>query len=167
MKVPVILAGIASLLIAGHSLAVEGACGPQSLSSTGPLTEGLSCNGVKERCLRRISEGVRVTCDSGETAISVFCEQNGSPTGSFSALISNGVIGSRTGACLWSNITDGTVVVRCKTTSALKRDASGDVYARFMRIQTVGCAASEAFTSEWKHIRRKRVLGNYCSKHAL
>ncbi len=116
-------------------LSAEGDCLSRNLSTTAPVTAGFTRKKVTQRCIRRVAEGVRVTCDSGEVATALFCEQNGSPSGQFNAMVSSGVFGTRTGVCLWSSITDATAVVNCKLIGKKLRDSSGDAYSKHMHIQ--------------------------------
>lgn len=117
----------------GGAIANEDGCQPGALSISGVIAHGGSANGYTPRCIRRVAEGVRASCDSGEKIVSFFCEHNGSPSGGFSALVSAGVIGYRTAACLWSNVTDATILIRCKAVGKghLKGDAVGDVYFKY------------------------------------
>lgn len=115
------------------ALASEGQCDSGNISEDSSLIEGRKYDSViTERCIRRKAEGVRVSCDSCEIAVSVFCEQNGSVNGVYSALVTTGVIGRRTGVCLWSAPTDGTIVVNCRKIGKKYRgDAAGDVYSKY------------------------------------
>jgi hypothetical protein len=103
-------------------------CDAARLSATGGVTTGSSCRGITQRCFRRKAQGVRVICDSNEIAIASFCEYHSSESGNKVSLVTSGVAGARTGACLWSGVTDGTVIVYCKAIDWLKGDASGDEY---------------------------------------
>jgi hypothetical protein len=126
--------GIFLTIMCSSVQAGVGDCDPVSLTTDSAITTGACINKVSERCIRRVGEGVRVTCDSGEVAISVFCEQNGTPAGNYSALVTAGIIGRRTGACLWSSKTDGTIIVGCRAVAKLKHDFSGDRYSRYQRV---------------------------------
>ena len=125
---------LSSWLMSCVASASNNECESANLSTTVAITEGAKFKGITQRCIRRMADGVRVSCDSGEKAVSVFCEQNGSPSGLPTALVTNGINGTRTGICLWSGITDGTIVVGCRAIAALKRDFSGDVYLQHMRV---------------------------------
>jgi hypothetical protein len=115
--------------------AAEGDCDPANLSKTGPVVTGTSRDGLTQRCLRRVAEGIQVTCDSREVAVSVFCESNGSTSGRLAALVTSGIPGSRTGVCLWSSEVDANIIVMCKAIACKKNqskgDASGDVYTKY------------------------------------
>lgn len=113
--------------------ASDGQCDSGNVPEESSLIEGRRYDSViTERCIRRRAEGVRVSCDSCEIAVSVFCEQNGSVNGVYSALVTTGVIGRRTGVCLWSAPTDGTIVVNCRKIGKKYRgDAVGDVYSKY------------------------------------
>jgi hypothetical protein len=125
---------VAATACALPAAAGPGDCDPDAITSQSAVTAGTCEDKVTERCLRRVAEGVRVTCDSGEVAVSVFCEQNGTPSGNYSALVSAGIMGRRTGACLWSNQTDGTIVVGCKAVGKRRNNFSGDTYSRYQRV---------------------------------
>jgi hypothetical protein len=123
---------VSSWLMFCAALANE--CESANLSTTVAITEGAKFKGITQRCIRRMADGVRISCDSRETAVSVFCEQNGSPYGTPTSLVTSGINGTRTGICLWSGVTDGTIVVGCRAFAALKRDFSGDIYVQHMRV---------------------------------
>lgn len=132
------LSGVFIILIfsfsSNTSNATSNECKSRNLSPSVGITQGETYRDITERCIRRIANGVRVTCDSGEVAISVLCELNGSPGGKFSALVTSGVMGTRTGVCLWSAPVDATAVVNCKRLSILRYNASGDEYERGMEV---------------------------------
>lgn len=127
------IAGILLLqLLRWHSAAYanDGECSSSNMSNTIGVTEGNVYAGVTQRCLRRVAVGLRVTCDTGEVASTVFCEINNSPTGTFAALTSVGIKGTRSAVCLWSSSVDSTLVVGCKAVGTLHRDFSGDIYTQ-------------------------------------
>lgn len=97
-------------------------------SKTGVVVEGSTLRKVTFRCARRESFGIKLTCDSGEFVMGFFCKLNGSLTGSPSYLVSAGIIGRRSGACVWSSKSDVEITLRCKATSPLKNDAKSDEY---------------------------------------
>lgn len=125
---------VALWLMPNTALAAGDECESANLSTSVAITEGAKFKGITQRCIRRMAEGVRVSCDSGENVVSVFCEQNGAPSGFPTTLVTSGIKGTRTGICLWSGVTDGTIVVGCRAISPLKRDFSGDTYTQHMRV---------------------------------
>ena len=100
----------------------------ENIGQNSTIVTGFTVNGVTQRCIRRTGAGVMLACDSGEMAVTVFCDQN-STQGVASALVSSGVINRRTAACLWSaGGTDGTIVVGCKLVGSIRNDSSGSDY---------------------------------------
>jgi hypothetical protein len=104
----------------------EAKCNPTE--RTGVVYEGSKLKRVTFRCARREAVGIKLTCDSGEFVMGFYCRLHGSSSGVYTALVSAGIIGRRSGACVWSSKSDVSITLRCKGTSPLKNDAKSDEY---------------------------------------
>ena len=95
---------------------------------TGVAYEGKTIKHVTYRCARRVTTGITMTCDSGEYALGFYCRLHGSASGGYTALVSTGITGPRSAACVWSALSDVSITLRCKRVAPLKNDSRSDEY---------------------------------------